>query len=70
MHAIVSFFYTSCVCISATPRTHPCMQAMYGKLADLSELRKQVHSDIKDTVSQTTQTAITKELVEQMKEVG
>ncbi len=43
---------------------------MYSKLADLSELRKQVQSDIKETVSQTTQTAITKELVEQMKEVG
>ncbi len=46
-----------------------CVQAMYGKLGDLSDLRKQVSSDIKETVSQTTQTAITKELVDQMREV-
>ena len=38
-------------------------------MSDLSDLRRQVSSDIKDTVSQITQTNNTRELVEQMKEV-
>lgn len=42
---------------------------MFVKLCDLSDLRKQVSSDIKETVPQSPQTAITRELMEQMKEV-